>query len=116
MDHRGVLGELCPRTPIYVKANRSSESRGGATGDLPRVHPGADHHDESAKRRDKKDRLRGDLDFDVNRRARSEIQGLAQKLNLMGDRLADIQERLRVKTCATQALHGVRTCDSRVRP
>jgi uncharacterized membrane protein len=52
----------------------------------------------SQKRQDKKDRLRGDLDFDVNRRARSEIQGLAQKLNLMGDRLADIQERLREKT------------------
>ena len=49
----------------------------------------------SQKRQDKKDRLRADLDFDVNRRARSEIQGLAQKLNLMGDRLADIQERLR---------------------
>ncbi len=52
----------------------------------------------SQKRQDKKDRLRGELDFDVNRRARSEIQGLAQKLNLMGDRLADIQERLREKT------------------
>jgi CRP/FNR family transcriptional regulator, cyclic AMP receptor protein len=52
----------------------------------------------SQKRQDKKDRLRGDLDFDVNRRAHSEIQGLAQKLNLMGDRLADIQERLREKT------------------
>jgi CRP/FNR family transcriptional regulator, cyclic AMP receptor protein len=51
----------------------------------------------SQKRQDKKDRLRGDLDFDVNRRARSEIQGLAQKLNLMSDRLADIQERLREK-------------------
>jgi CRP/FNR family transcriptional regulator, cyclic AMP receptor protein len=51
----------------------------------------------SQNRQDKKDRLRGDLDFDVNRRAHSEIQGLAQKLNLMGDRLADIQERLREK-------------------
>ena len=33
--------------------------------------------------------------FAFNRRAHSEIQGPAQKLNLMGDRLADIQERLR---------------------
>ena len=49
----------------------------------------------SQNRQDQKDRLRGELDFDVNRRAHSEIQGLAQKLNLMGDRLADIQERLR---------------------
>ena len=51
----------------------------------------------SQNRQDQKDRLRADLDFDVNRRAHSEIQGLAQKLNLMGDRLADIQERLRDK-------------------
>ena len=51
----------------------------------------------SQNRQDQKDRLRADLDFDVNRRAHSEIQGLAQKLNLMGDRLADIQERLREK-------------------
>jgi len=51
----------------------------------------------SQNRQDKKDRLRGELDFDVNRRAHSEIQGLAQKLNLMGDRLGDIQELLREK-------------------
>lgn len=49
----------------------------------------------SQNRQDKKDRLRGELDFDVNRRALSEIQGLAHKLNLMSDRMADIQEQLR---------------------
>jgi uncharacterized membrane protein len=49
----------------------------------------------SQNRQDKKDRLRGELDFDVNRRALFEIQGLAHKLNLMGDRLADVQEQLR---------------------
>ncbi len=49
----------------------------------------------SQNRTDKKDRVRGELDFDVNRRAHSEIQGLAHKLNLMGDRLGDIQELLR---------------------
>ena len=51
----------------------------------------------SQNRQDKKDRLRGELDFDVNRRALSEIQGLAHTLNLMGGRLADIQEQLRTK-------------------
>jgi len=52
----------------------------------------------SQNRQDKKDRLRGELDYDVNRRAHSEIQGLANKLNLMGDRLGDMEELLREKT------------------
>jgi uncharacterized membrane protein len=50
----------------------------------------------SQNRQDKKDRLRSELDFDVNRRAHTEIQGLASKLNLLGDRLADIEDMLRV--------------------
>jgi uncharacterized membrane protein len=49
----------------------------------------------SQNRQDKKDRLRGELDFDVNRSAHSEIQGLAHKLNLLGDRIGDIQDLLR---------------------
>jgi uncharacterized membrane protein len=49
----------------------------------------------SQNRQDKKDRLRSELDFDVNRRAHSEIQGLSNKLNLLGDRLADIEDMLR---------------------
>jgi len=36
----------------------------------------------SQNRQDTKDRLRGELDYDVNRRAESEIQGLSRKLNL----------------------------------
>jgi uncharacterized membrane protein len=51
----------------------------------------------SQNRQDKKDRLRGELDFDVNRRAHTEIQGLARKLNLMGDRLGDMEDLLREK-------------------
>ena len=51
----------------------------------------------SQNRQDKKDRLRGELDFDVNRRAHSEIQGLAHKLNLVSDRLGDIEELIRAK-------------------
>ncbi len=51
----------------------------------------------SQNRQDKKDRLRGELDFDVNRRAESEIQGLARKLNLIGDKIDDMEELLRQK-------------------
>ena len=51
----------------------------------------------SQNRQDKKDRLRGELDFDVNRRAESEIQGLARKLNLIGEKIDDVEELLRQK-------------------
>jgi CRP/FNR family cyclic AMP-dependent transcriptional regulator len=51
----------------------------------------------SQNRQDTKDRLRGELDFDVNRRAESEIQGLAKKLNLLTDKLGDMDDLLREK-------------------
>ena len=51
----------------------------------------------SQNRQDAKDRVRGELDFEVNRRAESEIQGLSRKLNLLADKLGDIEELLRVK-------------------
>ena len=51
----------------------------------------------SQNRQDTKDRLRGELDYDVNRRAESEIQGLAHKLNLLGDKMGDVEELLREK-------------------
>ena len=44
----------------------------------------------SQNRQDTKDRLRGELDFDVNRRAESEIQGLARKLNVIVDKIEDL--------------------------
>ena len=49
----------------------------------------------SQNRQDKKDRLRGELDFDVNRRAESEIQALSRKLNLLDDKIDDISDLLR---------------------
>ncbi len=49
----------------------------------------------SQNRQDTKDRLRGELDFDVNRRAESEIQGLSRKLNSLGDKIVDLEELLR---------------------
>jgi uncharacterized membrane protein len=51
----------------------------------------------SQNRQDKKDRLRSELDFDVNRRAESEIQGVARKLNLLGEKLGDVEDLLREK-------------------
>jgi len=52
----------------------------------------------SQNRQDTKDRLRSELDFDVNRRAESEIQGLARKLNLIGDKINDVEDLLRSKS------------------
>jgi uncharacterized membrane protein len=49
----------------------------------------------SQNRQDKKDRLRSELDFDVNRRAESEIQGLAHKINLIGDKIGDVEDLVR---------------------
>jgi uncharacterized membrane protein len=46
---------------------------------------------------DAKDRLRGEFDYDVNRRAVSDIQGLARKLNLLEDKVDDVAELLRSK-------------------
>jgi CRP/FNR family cyclic AMP-dependent transcriptional regulator len=51
----------------------------------------------SQNRQDTKDRLRGELDYDVNRRAESEIQGLSRKLNLLVDKVDDVEEMLREK-------------------
>lgn len=51
----------------------------------------------SQNRQDTKDRLRGELDYDVNRRAESEIQGLAHKLNLLGDKMGDVEDLLRTR-------------------
>jgi|SRR5947209_5733095 len=51
----------------------------------------------SQNRQDKKDRLRSELDFDVNRRAASDIQGLARKINLLNEKVGDLDDLLRAK-------------------
>jgi len=51
----------------------------------------------SQNRQDTKDRLRGELDYNVNRRAEAEIQGLARKLNLLGEKMGDVEDMLREK-------------------
>ena len=54
----------------------------------------------SQNRQDAKDRVRGELDFDVNRRAESEIQGLARKLNLLDEKVDDLQDLFRGSNAA----------------
>ncbi len=54
----------------------------------------------SQNRQDKKDRLRGELDYEVNRRAETEIQGLAHKMHLLGDKMGDVEDLLRKQLAA----------------
>jgi CRP/FNR family transcriptional regulator, cyclic AMP receptor protein len=51
----------------------------------------------SQNRQDSRDRLRSELDYDVNRRSESEIQGLASKLNHIDEKIADIEDLLRTR-------------------
>jgi uncharacterized membrane protein len=62
----------------------------------------------SQNRQDKKDRLRSELDFDVNRRAEAEIQNLSRKLNLMTDQLCDLDDMLRSLAPPADARPGVK--------
>ncbi|HTB17208.1 MAG TPA: DUF1003 domain-containing protein [Bryobacteraceae bacterium] len=52
----------------------------------------------SQNRQDTKDRLRGELDFDVNRRAESEIIALTRKLSLLDEKVDDLGDMLRKTT------------------
>ncbi len=49
----------------------------------------------SQNRQDAKDRLRSELDFDVNRRAESEIQGLSHRLSLLMEKVEDVEDAIR---------------------
>ncbi len=50
----------------------------------------------SQNRQDAKDRLRSELDFEVNRRAETEIRAVSGKLNDLDDRLDNIERALRL--------------------
>ncbi|HUA98383.1 MAG TPA: DUF1003 domain-containing protein [Terracidiphilus sp.] len=54
----------------------------------------------SQNRQDAKDRVRSELDFEVNKRAETEIQALSKKLNFMTDKIADLEELLRAAPSA----------------
>jgi CRP/FNR family cyclic AMP-dependent transcriptional regulator len=49
----------------------------------------------SQNRQDTKDRLRGELDFAVNRRAEAEVQALSRKLNAIVDKIDDLEDAVR---------------------
>ena len=49
----------------------------------------------SQNRQDKRDRLRNELDFNVNRSSLGEIQGLSRRINLLYDKIDDLEEMLR---------------------
>jgi uncharacterized membrane protein len=49
----------------------------------------------SQNRQDTKDRVRSELDYQVNRRAAMEIQGLSQKLHLMDEKIGDLEDLVR---------------------
>ncbi|HEX8711322.1 MAG TPA: DUF1003 domain-containing protein [Terracidiphilus sp.] len=49
----------------------------------------------SQNRQDAKDRLRSELDFDVNRRAESEIQSLSHRLTMLMEKVEDVEEAVR---------------------
>ena len=49
----------------------------------------------SQNRQDKKDRLRGELDYEVNRRAAADVQSLAGKINRLAEHLGDVEDLLR---------------------
>ena len=49
----------------------------------------------SQNRQDTKDRVRGELDYDVNLRAEAEIQALSNKLNLLTEKIGDVDDLLR---------------------
>jgi len=51
-------------------------------------------------RQDTKDRLRGELDFAVNRRAESEVQSLSRKLNVLAEKMDDVEELIRGRVSA----------------
>jgi CRP/FNR family cyclic AMP-dependent transcriptional regulator len=51
----------------------------------------------SQNRQDARDRVRSELDYEVNRRAAADIQGLARKLNLLGEQISDLEDLVRDK-------------------
>jgi CRP/FNR family cyclic AMP-dependent transcriptional regulator len=58
----------------------------------------------SQNRQDTKDRMRGELDYDVNLRAESEIRGLSVKMHELSDKLSDVEELLRARTSGTPSV------------
>ena len=60
----------------------------------------------SQNRQDAKDRVRSELDFDVNRRAEAEIQSLSRRLGLLTEKVEDLSEMLRPAEGAPRNAEG----------
>jgi uncharacterized membrane protein len=56
----------------------------------------------SQNRQDTKDRLRGELDFAVNRRAETEVQALSRKLNVITEKIDDLEDLVRARPGGAQ--------------
>jgi CRP/FNR family cyclic AMP-dependent transcriptional regulator len=61
----------------------------------------------SQNRQDTKDRVRGELDYEVNLRAEAEIQTLSNKLNLLNDKIGDVDDLLREQLKTQQKVETV---------
>ena len=59
----------------------------------------------SQNRQDHKDRVRSELDFEVNRRAEAEIQALSRKLHYLADIVGDIHEHVQDPTANAKTLN-----------
>ena len=58
----------------------------------------------SQNRQDSRDRLRSELDFEVNRRAESEIQALSRKLHYLTDLVGDIHQHVHTPASKSETL------------
>jgi len=58
----------------------------------------------SQNRQDSRDRLRSELDFEVNRRAESEIQALSRKLHYLTDVVGDIHQHVHTPASKSETL------------
>jgi CRP/FNR family transcriptional regulator, cyclic AMP receptor protein len=56
----------------------------------------------SQNRQDRKDRVRGDIEFDVNRRAEMEIRSLARQVYLVDEKIGDLEDLLRERVVVGQ--------------
>jgi CRP/FNR family transcriptional regulator, cyclic AMP receptor protein len=63
----------------------------------------------SQNRQDSRDRVRGELDYDVNRRAEREIQAVTHKLNVLDDKFGDVADLLRRHLELGAAAHTPKT-------
>jgi CRP/FNR family transcriptional regulator, cyclic AMP receptor protein len=60
----------------------------------------------SQNRQDAKDRVRSELDFDVNRRAEAEIQSLSRRMGLLTEKVEDLSDMMRPANATPRNAEG----------